>query len=553
MSTYRTHSLNIKLLVWALAFIVPIIALFWIGTSLAMNSFGQQLILTNRQILKPYISEIEVTLETIHSYVANREIPVNLLNQLDSESEIVKLQALQELNEYYAEDIFTYPKIDAVFVKKDGKFRFIRNVNSDYAKQCDAAVYVQEYTHTIQKGDNPFQQGYQMFEAGGNPYFLFAIQSQELIWGCWIRAESFLERITDEEIDGLEKIFLKDTKGIWKDETGPEKEQFFVVEQESSDGAFQIVAWLDHETAFRPFEELNGLLVVLICFSVLILAAYLGYLSMRLLKPIKNLTKQINRIKKGDFSECVIPEKADREIREMYEAINSMTAEIAHLKIDIYEEKLRKQEANMQLLQIQIKPHFFLNALTTILGFAQAKDYEMVQKMTLCLSKHFRYILYRDHFISVEEELEHIQNYLEIQKIKKQTNFRYEIYAEEEIYEEEIPILTLQTLVENALKHSLNNKVEIKISGRIEKRGGDEELVLCVEDNGVGFEEGILKGLQEGKTERQKEGEGGIGLYNVSQRLSILYQGQAKLCFANKKEGGAYVEMRIPKEKGATK
>ena len=230
--------------------------------------------------------------------------------------------------------------------------------------------------------------------------------------------------------------------------------------------------------------------------------------------------------------------------------MNSMTGEIAKLKIDIYEEKLRKQEANMQLLQMQIKPHFFLNALTTILGFAQAKDYEMVQRMTLCLSKHFRYILYRDNLISVEEEAEHIKNYLEIQKMKRQTDFRYEIDVEEEVYEEEIPILALQTLAENALKHSPGQKVTLRISGKIERTGEDEELVLCVEDDGKGFEEEQLEALNRGKKIRQEKKESGIGLYNITQRLDILYQGRARLSFSNKKEGGARVEMRIPKKKG---
>ena len=543
------HSLNVKLLIWALAFIVPIIGLFGVGVSLAMNSFAQRLVLTNRQILKPYLSEIEVTLETIRSYVAGKEIPLRLLEELDSASELTRLQALQELNQDYTADIFSYPKMDAVFLKKDGVFRFIRNVNSDYSKQCRAVEYVEQYTDTIAEQDNPFQEGYQMFETDGIPYFLLAIQSEGVIWGCWIRAESFLEGIDGTDIDGLEKIFLKNEDGSWNTENEKE-EDFFVVEQPSQDGSFQMVAWLDRRTVFRPFEELNGMIEVLIGFSILILIAYLCYLSVFLRKPIKNLAVEMNRIKEGDFSKCDVPQNTYGEIREVYETMNSMTGEIAKLKIDIYEEKLRKQEANMQLLQMQIKPHFFLNALTTILGFAQAKDYEMVQRMTLCLSKHFRYILYRDNLISVEEEAEHIKNYLEIQKMKRQTDFRYEIDVEEEVYEEEIPILALQTLAENALKHSPGQKVTLRISGKIERTGEDEELVLCVEDDGKGFEEEQLEALNRGKKIRQEKKESGIGLYNITQRLDILYQGRARLSFSNKKEGGARVEMRIPKKKG---
>ncbi|MDO4454276.1 MAG: histidine kinase [Eubacteriales bacterium] len=551
MKKHIIHSLNVKLLIWALAFIVPIIGLFAGGVSLAMDSFEQQLILTNRQILKPYISEMEVTLETIRKYVATTEVPTEVLERLESESESVRLNALSELNDYYTRDIFTYPMIDAVFLQKEEKFRFIRNVNSDYCQQCEAAQGVEKWVAQIGEKENPFEKGYQKFEAGGRPYFLLAIREEDVIWGCWIKADNFLKEIERQKIDGLEAVFLADKEGIWENSFAEQdQKQFFPVEQSSSDGSFEIIALLNREKVFRSFEELNRILIVLICFSILILAAYLVYLSVRLIKPVKNLTLQMNRIKKGDFSSHPIPEGLDRELSEVYEAMNSMTAEIEHLKIDVYEEKLRKQEANMQLLQMQIKPHFFLNALTAIMGFAQAKDYEMVQKMTVCLSKHFRYILYKGGFISLEEELEHIQNYFEIQKIKKQTEFQYEIQVEEELYEEEIPILSLQTLVENAMKHSLNEDVEIKIQGFQREENGKTDLILAVDDNGNGFPENILQELNQGKKITTSKQDGGIGLYNVMQRLAILYHGEASILFSNRKEGGAHVEMKIPKTKG---
>lgn len=547
MKKEKFHSLSVKLLVWALVFIIPIIGLFWIGISVVMRSFEKQLVLTNQQILKPYISEMEVTLDTIHSYVANKEIPTEILALLESDSEFVRMEALQNLSQYYSEDMFTYPKIDAMFLKTGEKFRFIRNVNSDYAQQCKAAECVEKFVQEIKKEENPFQKGYQKFEAGGKPYLWLALQSEGVLWGCWIRAEVFLEKIDNQKIDGLQGIFLRDHEGTWVDPIGKE-EKSFVVEQHSSDEAFEMVALLNRAVVFRSFEKLRKILLGLICFSILILIAYLGYLSVHLMKPLKNLSVQMNRIKKGDFQECLIPEKMDGELREVYETMNSMTAEIVHLKIDVYEEKLREQEAKMQLLQSQIKPHFFLNSLNTILGFAQSKDYEMVQKMTLCLSRHFRYILYRDNVISVEEELEHIKNYLEIQRIKKQTDFQYEICVEEELYDEEIPILSLQTLVENSLKHSLNDAVKIRISGRMERSEDGESLILCVDDNGKGFAEDVMEKLNKGQQVTSDQKDGGIGLYNVWQRLVILYHGRAKLRFANRKEGGAHVEMLFPRE-----
>ena len=94
------HSIYSKLVFWALLFTVPIIGLLTAGILIAMNSFEQQLTLSHQQLLLPYASEIEVTLENIHSYVANRTVPTQFLSKIESGSELEQLQAMQDLNAY---------------------------------------------------------------------------------------------------------------------------------------------------------------------------------------------------------------------------------------------------------------------------------------------------------------------------------------------------------------------------------------------------------------------------------------------------------------------
>ena len=79
----KYHSMNRKLLIWAGVFLVPMLALFSIGVYLAIHSFEKQLVLTNQQILKPYMSETDVILENIRQYVAYREVPESILNQME--------------------------------------------------------------------------------------------------------------------------------------------------------------------------------------------------------------------------------------------------------------------------------------------------------------------------------------------------------------------------------------------------------------------------------------------------------------------------------------
>ena len=95
----KYHSMNRKLLIWAGVFLVPMLALFSIGVYLAIHSFEKQLVLTNQQILKPYMSETDVILENIRQYVAYREVPESILNQMESSSatELERLTAAKAL------------------------------------------------------------------------------------------------------------------------------------------------------------------------------------------------------------------------------------------------------------------------------------------------------------------------------------------------------------------------------------------------------------------------------------------------------------------------
>lgn len=539
------HSIYAKLVFWALLFTVPIIGLLTAGILIAMNSFEQQLTLSHQQILLPYASQIEVTLENIHSYVANRTVPTQLLSEMTCGSELDRLQAMQSFNAYYSEDIYTYPQIDGVFILHDKKFRFIRNKDRDYSKQCQAAQYIQDYLDTLAEEENPFRQGYRAFTLDGEPFLMLTQRSGATLWGCWIHTQQLLSAIGSQEIEGLTSLLLEDENEIWKYEES-ETDPPLIIRQWFYKNAFCLTAVLDRGKLFSVFHQLRLVLFLLIAFAILLFFLYLSVLVTLLIRPLQVLVTQMNRIKSGDFSEYTIEENTAMELREVYTAMNAMTREIDHLKIGIYEQKLLEQEAKLQLLQLQVKPHFILNGLNTIMGFTQSHDFKMAQKMTLYLSRHFRYLLYQDHMVSLAEELEHIKNYLEIHRMKHQTVFSYRIDVPEELYETEIPILSLQTFVENSLKYARASEIEIMVIGRLEKEKGKDVLMLQVTDNGVGFPEELLTQLPHPEKIHAARKNAGIGMYNVNQRLAILYHGKASLQISNRKQGGAQITILLP-------
>ena len=533
----KYHSMNRKLLIWAGVFLV---ALFSIGVYLAIHSFEKQLVLTNQQILKPYMSETDVILENIRQYVAYREVPESILNQMESSSatELERLTAAKALQQYYTDDLNTYSQMDAVFVLRKDRFHFIRNTNREYEKQCLAAARVEQNIRSRSGDGMLFQKGYCIFTIEGDTYFMLALEEGNTVWGCWIRADSFLEELKKEKIRGLEKLAFvsREERESFLEQYAGNNRALLLVEQPSNDGNCSLVALMRRSEVFSSFYRLRNTVYLLFGMSLLLLGVWYFLVNSRIIRPVRGLTARINRIRKKDFSVVPVPEHLDREVCTAYETVNDMAAEIEQLKIDIYEEKLTKQKLQMQVLQMQIKPHFFLNGLTTIIGFSQSGKPDMVQAMARCLSRHFRYMLSGSDQVPLEEELEYIRNYFEIQEMKKRTGFSFTIDAEEELLDVEIPILSLQTLSENVLKHS--GRPDVKIAIRAETESG--EMVLSVDDNGIGFPE----------TERMREESGGIGLKNVRQRLQLRYHGRARLVLYNRSEGGAHAEIRIPLDNG---
>ena len=214
----------------------------------------------------------------------------------------------------------------------------------------------------------------------------------------------------------------------------------------------------------------------------------------------------------------------------------------------MYEEKLVKQQTQMQLFQLQIRPHFLLNALNTIVSFARIKDYDMVQKMTMYLATHCQYILYNPWYVTLEEELVYTQNFIDMQSAQHDARYRYTVRVEDELLDYEIPILGIQIFVENALKHArgLDRPMEILVQIDESVLNGAHYLRIAIEDNGDGFSPSALAELNRPEIPVPDGDDRGIGIANVRQRLKILYNDRAWVRFSNRNDSGAQVEMFLP-------
>ncbi len=167
--------------------------------------------------------------------------------------------------------------------------------------------------------------------------------------------------------------------------------------------------------------------------------------------------------------------------------------------------------------------------------------------MIVFLANHIRYLLNSGSFICLGDEIAHIKNYLEMQSLRFGPNFSCKISVSPELEECLIPILSVQTFVENSIKHakSEDGKVCIFLSAFSVKVGEDSYIKILIEDDAGGFEPEILEKLNR-REPLNHENRSHVGISNVTERIEWLYGGRGKVYLSNGKFHGALIEMVLP-------
>ena len=214
-----------------------------------------------------------------------------------------------------------------------------------------------------------------------------------------------------------------------------------------------------------------------------------------------------------------------RYLSEDLGVLTQLAARIAEQVVSMRESELKRlvAQAELRALQSQIHPHFLFNALNTLYG-AIPREAEGARRTVLNLADIFRYFLQTDRtYIALEEELRIVQAYLEIESLRLGPKLRTEIVVAAEAMSARIPVLSIQPLVENAVKHGVAAKAEGGLV-RLEAILEDGKLRVRVSDSGAGF-------TAEGANGR------GVGLDNVRQRLRLCYGPDSDLKIDSSEDG----------------
>lgn len=294
---------------------------------------------------------------------------------------------------------------------------------------------------------------------------------------------------------------------------------------------------------------------ILMYLAFLVLALILAhYMSRSITNRISSVIHQMSKVRKGTLSPMESPTYHDEigDLIDTYNYMNYMTRKMDQLMSEQAKAAEELRLAEFHSLQAQINPHFLYNTMDMINWLAQQGRTAEVSSAVQSLSRFYKLTLSRKQSIStIAQETEHATIYLEIQNMRYHNSIEFVSDIPDELMEYQIPKLTLQPLIENAVLHGILEKDDkagtIVLTGWLE----DSSIVLLISDDGVGISPDKLSSILSGEGSSSSGGTN-IAVYNTHRRLQILYGTDYGLTYSNNPGGGTEVEIHIPAIRNTT-
>lgn len=277
--------------------------------------------------------------------------------------------------------------------------------------------------------------------------------------------------------------------------------------------------------------------------GILILSFFsINMATKHIARPTQDLLESMKLFGKGNLSHRVEVKTTD-EIGQIGSEYNRMAENIETLIEKVYKMEITQKQAEIDFLCMQINPHFLYNTLDTISWMAIMQGNLDISEMTISLADLLRAMIKKDRFVTVEEEMKTVKDYLLIQgqRFGDKISVLYDV--DEQAYPCQVPNFILQPLIENAIIHGLEPKLEkgmLCVRIKLEK----DTVVFSIADDGVGMSREEIRELYE-KCEMNETNQN-IGLKNVYRRLILCYGESSRLHIESEKHRGTKINFILP-------
>ncbi|TXK79628.1 sensor histidine kinase [Paenibacillus sp. N3.4] len=572
---YRS-SLMFKFVSVFISVSLPLLLLLFFSNSYAMNLVRDQVAQTNSSLLSGQMSQIDNKLSEINKYMFRMALQDPAITSLEMQPHgsdeylMTRIAAANTMEK----DINYYSEIGALFIysPKTEDYVITRSNGSQIPQNKFTENAIFEW---LRKDGQSLGQwdGWRTIKVADIPCLIHVVKSgKDLYVGSIIPIQNLAEPTNKVSLVAGEQIifFSEQAEPLTKSNLSPEFLEQITSEILRNNNSFHTVKIPDDYLMVTHRSQVSNMIMIVlmpeknvykqlsllqkfIYFLPFVIGSFL-ILNLILLKkivmnPIFRVIHAMRRIQDGDLK-YRMPPSHSRELAMISETFNTMSTQISSLKINVYEEHIKTQQAEIKQLQLQINPHFLLNSLNIAYNLIATKKSELAQKMMVHLMNYFRFMIRSSQeMVTVKEEMKHIDHYLQIHKLRFPIHFDYVIEMDESAGEWLVPALIFQPFVENAIIHGMVIQEEgfhLKISCYQELVENSRGIWIQIEDNGNGFSEQSLQKFV--ASSQALHGDRHLGIQNVKQRLQAYFANEACLMMGNGLEKGAIVRLFIPKK-----
>ncbi len=350
-----------------------------------------------------------------------------------------------------------------------------------------------------------------------------------------LKTEGLSDFLLDSGVTQNTQIYLIDPKGMGMDSSGGmtaldgewgEDGGYLVQSREAAMEGWQVVSRIPQEDLDGGTGSSMGLVGISYGIAVVLIGMLVYFFYRNFIRRIYRMDQFIRGVAHEPGKRMA--EDGTDEIGRVIESLNGMLDEREKMDVEIqdsqrrmYETELAKKQLQILAYRNQINPHFLYNTFECIRGMALYHDMEDIAEITMALSKVFRFAVKEDNIVTVRDEIDYIKEYATIIEYRFMGKIEVNIDADEELFSRKVIKLILQPVVENAVFHGLEQKMEDGEVTVTIRRKWDAFIMFLVEDNGCGMEEEQVRQLLD-SLEKRMDGKG-IGLANIYQRLHLFY------------------------------
>lgn len=309
---------------------------------------------------------------------------------------------------------------------------------------------------------------------------------------------------------------------------------------------WSIVYVYDMNILYQQAGQIQKAAIIMFAAAAVCVFLIASFVSRTVTKPIRALAKSMDEAVDNNM-EVAFSSKYNDEVAYLGRKFSELMHRVSCLLQEVKRAEKQKHVEELKALQAQINPHFLYNTLDMVYWLAKIEKQDRIANLIADLADFFRLSLNKGEDITtVKKEVEHATKYMEIQSVRMDNKFDYEISVDPQLAESRVPKLILQPFIENVLLHGFEN---ISYQGHIKltvTREG-ENIVFCVEDNGKGMEEELRRSLNRGmQPERSGNDSHGYAIENVRERIRLYSGNDCGVQFDTRLEEGTRVQIWFP-------